>query len=180
MLVSSIKCVPEIHKEGVALPTESILDEGVRELRAMEEVCRRDADRVRAPPFEVRAVWRELVDLLGHGAEERGDTLSRDLLTRLVCRVGVDSHRAEGQKVESDGPLGNAKHGSHWAKGRICRTFSIRNGLEVVVFFLTTMEECTVTNLVGRQHGYVREPNACTGKEGKILRYEGNSIVARP
>ena len=38
MLVGSIKHVPEIHEEGVALPTESVLDEGVRESRAMEEV----------------------------------------------------------------------------------------------------------------------------------------------
>ena len=110
---------------------------------------------MRAPPFEVWAVWRELVDLLGHGAEERGDTLSRDLLTRLVCRVGVDSHRAEGRKVELDGPLGDAEHGSHWAKGRICRTFSIRNGLEVVVVLLSTMKNCTVAHLVKGECGYV-------------------------
>jgi hypothetical protein len=31
VLISGVKCIPKIHEEGVALPTEAILDEGVGE-----------------------------------------------------------------------------------------------------------------------------------------------------
>jgi hypothetical protein len=44
VLISSVKCIPKIHEEGVALPTEAILDEGVGKSCPVQEVSRGDAD----------------------------------------------------------------------------------------------------------------------------------------
>ena len=46
MLVCCIECVMQVHQKGVAAPTAAVLDIRVRELRAMEEVCGRDTDRM--------------------------------------------------------------------------------------------------------------------------------------
>ena len=58
MLISGVKCISKIHEKGVALPTEAILDEGVRKTCPVEEVSRGDADRVGAPQFQLRAGGR--------------------------------------------------------------------------------------------------------------------------
>ncbi len=43
----------EVHKEGVAAPVETILNERVRELGPMEEVCGGNADQMGRPSGDV-------------------------------------------------------------------------------------------------------------------------------
>ncbi len=49
VLVGRVECVTEIHEEGVATPTEAVLDVRVGEPSPVEEVGGRDADRVAGP-----------------------------------------------------------------------------------------------------------------------------------
>ena len=44
MLISGVKCVSKIHEKRIALPTEAILDDGVRKTCPVEEVSRCYAD----------------------------------------------------------------------------------------------------------------------------------------
>jgi len=59
MLVHCMKCVAEVHQKGITFPTELVLDEGVGEPGAMEEVGCRDTDGVCAPQFKLWAACRE-------------------------------------------------------------------------------------------------------------------------
>ena len=54
-----MKFVSEVHQEGFTLPKKTVLDEGVGETGAMDEVGCRDADRVCAPQFYLGAARRE-------------------------------------------------------------------------------------------------------------------------
>ena len=51
MLVGGVECVPEVHQERIALPSESVLNEGVREMGSVEEIVHGDSDGVWAPQF---------------------------------------------------------------------------------------------------------------------------------
>jgi hypothetical protein len=119
VLIRSIKCIPQIHEKGIALPTEAILDEGVRKMCPVEEVCRGAADRVRAPQFELWTGRWELVDLLGNRAEENGHRLAHDLATGSGLAVSVGGYRTEGREVKLECTLGDAKHGCHRAKDSV-------------------------------------------------------------
>ena len=56
MLIGGVKCVLQVHEEGVAFPAEAIFDEGVREASPVEEIGHRDPNGMRAPQFELWAV----------------------------------------------------------------------------------------------------------------------------
>ena len=49
VVLGSIECITEVHKEGVAAPAEAVLDVRVRELGSVEQVGGGYSDRVTAP-----------------------------------------------------------------------------------------------------------------------------------
>ncbi len=49
VLVSRVEGIAKVHEEGVATPTEAVLDVRVGEPSPVEEVGGRDADRVAGP-----------------------------------------------------------------------------------------------------------------------------------
>ena len=62
----------QVHQEGVAAPTEAVLDVRVRELGAVEEVLGRDMDRKTGPCKEVLVVGRYFEDIVCDLPEEGG------------------------------------------------------------------------------------------------------------
>ena len=92
--------------------------------------------------------------MLSHGAEEGRDALPRDLPAREGQHVGVYCNGVEGREVEANGMLGNTQHGSNRAQDRVGGAFSICDGLEVVVVFLTTVEDGTVADLIDGESSY--------------------------
>ena len=51
-----MKGVSQVHEEGVALPAQAILDEGVQEMGPMQQIGCSDSNGVRAPQFQVSTV----------------------------------------------------------------------------------------------------------------------------
>ena len=49
MCISGVEGVSEVHEEGITLPPEAVLDEGIRKVCSVEEVCCRNADGVSGP-----------------------------------------------------------------------------------------------------------------------------------
>ena len=94
VLLGSVKCIAKIHKEGVALPKETVLDISVGEPSAVEEVCRCDADRVTGPCEEVPVASGYVEDLVCHVPEEGRDLGSGDLLLFVSGRVEIYCPRA--------------------------------------------------------------------------------------
>jgi hypothetical protein len=101
-----------------------------------------------ASKLQVRAVGGKFINVLGHGMEEGSDRLPGDLSTGGVCGVIVHSYWEESWEVEMMGSLGNTKHSPHRKKGGICSACPVRDGLEIIVVFLVTMENLAVANLI--------------------------------
>ncbi len=77
---SGVEHVLEVHEEGVAAPSEAILNERVRELGPVEEVGGCDPDGVSRPCRDVGMFGWEFVCLLGSKLEEGGCFGSGDVL----------------------------------------------------------------------------------------------------
>jgi len=70
-----VECVGQIHRESVAAPIQAVLDVGIREPGAIEEVCGCDANGVAGPDKEVLVVVRYFEDLVCCMPEEGGRQL---------------------------------------------------------------------------------------------------------
>ena len=70
VLVCCVECVAQVHQKGVAAPTEVVLDIGIQEPGAVEEVHGRDANRVAGPCKEVLVAGRYVEVLVGDLPEE--------------------------------------------------------------------------------------------------------------
>ena len=72
--------------------------------------------------------------------------------------------------------LSDTKHSMHGTQGGIACALPIRDGLEVVIVLLTTMEERTIADLVPCKGRDIGELDPIWAEEREVLDDEGNGI----
>ena len=95
---------------------KSVLDEGFRELGAMEEVGHCDTDGVIASQIKLWAAQRESKYGLGNQTQEHSDLLASDLPPGTCGTLEIYGYRPQEREAEPDGELANAEHGANRTK----------------------------------------------------------------